>query len=41
MKWKGHDENENEWVREDNFGTVDIIDKYSKYIHRKNQSETT
>ncbi|CAM5998937.1 unnamed protein product [Sphagnum balticum] len=41
VKWKDHDASENEWVTEDNFGTMEIINEYWKSIHRKDQPETT
>ena len=40
VKWK-NDKLENEWVDENNFDTVEIINEYYKKIHRKDQEETT
>ena len=40
VKWK-NDKLQNEWVDENNFDTVEIINEYYKKIHRKDQEETT
>jgi hypothetical protein len=41
VKWKNLSELENEWIKEDDFGTVEIINDYWKLIHRKDQPEQT
>ena len=37
VKWKNYSDEENEWIGEEMFDTVEIIDEYFKRIHRKDQ----
>ena len=41
VKWKDRSEDENEWIGEELFDTVKIINEFYKNIHRKDQEEQT
>ena len=41
IKWKDFDDSENEWISEELFDGVELINSYNNTIHRKDQAEFT